>query len=111
MCQQERPGGFARPSHQRTDVWQHFLKGVTHHGAYGKDCKHVHTRTRKTPETNFFKRCKISCFSFQAENDGAEQLFVKENFFLCRKEENFEFKVSHVLQSDVTAPKAHERGE
>lgn len=65
----------------------------------------------KLPETNFFKRCKISCFSFQVENDGAEQLFVKENFFLCRKEENFEFKVSHVLQSGVTAPKAHERGE
>lgn len=63
-----------------------------------KHCEHTYADGPvKLSETNFFKRCKISRFNFQAENDGGEQLFVKEDFLLCRKEENFEYKVSHVL--------------
>lgn len=63
-----------------------------------RHCKHIYTDGPvKLSETNFFKRCKISWFNFQAENDGGEQLFVKENFLLCRKEENFEYQVSLVL--------------
>ncbi|KFP55856.1 Cartilage matrix protein, partial [Cariama cristata] len=46
MCQQERPGGFARPARRSTDVCQHFLKGAIHHGAYGKALQtHTHRWT------------------------------------------------------------------
>lgn len=72
-------------------MWQHFLKGVIH--------LEILKHTAGPGELPISGRCKISWFSFQAESDEGEQLFVMESWLLCGKEGNFGYRVSHGLSS------------
>ncbi|KGL99667.1 Cartilage matrix protein, partial [Charadrius vociferus] len=80
MCQQERPGGFARPSRPSTDVWQHFLKGAIHGGAYGKALR---TQTHRwTLVSDLCATGDHDCEQICISTPGAYKCACKEGFTL-----------------------------
>lgn len=58
--------------------WQHFLQSVI---------TWIPKHMAGPGDLAASERCKISWFSFQAERDEGEQLFVMENWLFCGKEE------------------------